>query len=370
MQAFRVKINGEWVELPALAGAQGPTGATGESIVGPTGPQGLPGEIGPTGESGAMGPTGEQGLPGEPGVMGPTGADGQPGENGPTGPQGEIGPTGPQGESGEIGPTGPQGEIGPTGPQGEPGQNGQDGQDGQPGAQGPTGANGQDGAMGPTGATGEIGPTGPQGEIGPTGANGQDGAMGPTGATGETGPQGPTGASGNISGPTGTDGDYFYTGTVNTGVSTQSWMKVTEQIVVEPINVSRITGFSKSGSSWVATNPLADRMLDFAGNASYSAHSIYQNDMDKYRLVIYMQDGKAIETTSSILSRYTDAQGNTYRFNIHWNESSFTSTAKEVKVEFTYSTIIISGAYVEDVITDVQGLSIYGFLYPKVKVLK
>lgn len=108
MELFKIKVNGEWVEVPAIRGMtgdQGPTGATGET--------------------------------------------------------GAIGPTGAPGES----------IIGPTGPQGEPGQNGQDGAQGPTGAQGEPGQNGQDGAMGPTGETGAQGPTGAPGAQGPTGAS-------------------------------------------------------------------------------------------------------------------------------------------------------------------------------------------------------
>lgn len=97
MQLLKVKVNGEWVEIPAIEGAQGPTGA-----------------IGPTG-AGVQGPTGPQG---ETGAQGPTGAQGEQGEQGPTGPQGETGAQGPTGADGAMGPTGAQGEVGPTGPAG------------------------------------------------------------------------------------------------------------------------------------------------------------------------------------------------------------------------------------------------------------
>ena len=123
MQLLKVKVNGEWVEIPALEGPQGPTGV-----------QGVQGEIGPTGATGEsiIGPTGPQGDTGETGPQGPTGASGA---------DGAMGPTGAQGES-VVGPQGPTGATGETG------------------AQGPTGADGQPGAQGPTGATGPQGPTG------------------------------------------------------------------------------------------------------------------------------------------------------------------------------------------------------------------
>lgn len=64
MQLFKVKVNGEWVEIPALQGQQGPTG------IGVQGPTGAPGAMGPTGSQGEMGPTGETGP------QGPTGKTG------------------------------------------------------------------------------------------------------------------------------------------------------------------------------------------------------------------------------------------------------------------------------------------------------
>lgn len=77
------------VQLPTIAGAQGPPG--------PAGPQGLPGLQGPAGPQGPEGPAG------------------------PPGPQGPPGPEGPQGPVGATGPPGPQGPVGPMGPQGPPG---------------------------------------------------------------------------------------------------------------------------------------------------------------------------------------------------------------------------------------------------------
>ncbi len=89
------------------------------------------------------------GLRGEKGEPGPTGAQGSPGqagERGATGPQGPGGATGPQGPAGITGPAGATGAAGPIG------------------SMGPAGANGTDGARG---AMGEVGPVGPQGERGP-----------------------------------------------------------------------------------------------------------------------------------------------------------------------------------------------------------
>ena len=212
MELLKVKVNGQWVEIPTIEGQQGPTGAPGEQGIqglqgptgerGATGPQGQPGvqgqkgdkgDKGDTGLTGAQGPTGQTG---ERGQQGKTGPQGEQGVQGPTGEPGAMGPTGQTGERGLTGPTGETGAQGPTGaigPTGEPGLTGPTGEKGETGAQGPTG---ETGAMGPTGQTGQQGETGAQGPTGETGAMGPTGDIGPTGPTGETGPQGPTGADG------------------------------------------------------------------------------------------------------------------------------------------------------------------------------
>jgi len=50
MDILKVKVNGEWVGIPAITGETGPQGA-----------QGIQGERGPKGDTGAVGPTGPQG---------------------------------------------------------------------------------------------------------------------------------------------------------------------------------------------------------------------------------------------------------------------------------------------------------------------
>ena len=75
----------------------------------------------------------------------------------------------------------------PTGPTGATGSTGATGATGSTGETGATGATGETGA---TGATGATGPTGATGGIGPTGATGATGAAGATGATGSTGAAG------------------------------------------------------------------------------------------------------------------------------------------------------------------------------------
>ena len=155
MELLKVKVNGQWVEIPTIEGVQGPTGAQGpsgaEGAVGPTGASGSEGAIGPTGAQGDIGPTGAEGA------QGPTGAQGDIGPEGPTGAQGI------QGETGAEGPTGATGAMGPTGAQGIQGETGAQGPTGSQGDIGPTGPQGAEGAVGPTGAEGAQGPTGPAG---------------------------------------------------------------------------------------------------------------------------------------------------------------------------------------------------------------
>lgn len=78
-----------WVNVGALKGPQGETGAQG-----PKGEKGDPGAAGPQGEQGVQGPAGQDG------------AKGDPGDTGPQGPQGETGPQGPQGDPGAAGAAG------------------------------------------------------------------------------------------------------------------------------------------------------------------------------------------------------------------------------------------------------------------------
>ena len=184
MELFKIKIDGQWVEVPAIkgeTGAQGPTGKTGPA--GEKGTKGDTGAMGPTGKEGPTGATGAKGAKGDKGEKGDTGVQGPTGKNGAQGPTGATGVQGPTGERGAQGPTGKEGAIGPTG---ETGAKGSKGDKGDPGVQGPTGA------TGPTGAKGEKGDKGDTGVQGPTG---EPGAMGPTGATG------PTGASADLEMP-------------------------------------------------------------------------------------------------------------------------------------------------------------------------
>ena len=212
-------------------GATGPTGWTGASgaagVPGDTGPTGWTGLQGATGDTGDTGPQGIQGAGGNQGATGDTGAQGNPGDTGDTGPQGLQGVTGPTGATGATGWTGPSG--GPTGPTGYTGWTGASGVAGVPGDTGPTGWTGLQGATGFTGDTGPqgpggaqgaqgaTGPTGPQGIPGPTGDTGPQGnpGAGDTGPTGWTGPQGDTGwtgPSGGDTGPTGWTGAAGETG--------------------------------------------------------------------------------------------------------------------------------------------------------------
>lgn len=71
---------------------------------------------GPQGETGAQGPKGEKG---DPGATGPQGEQGVQGPAGDTGAKGDTGPQGPQGETGPQGPQGPQGNSGAAGAAGK-----------------------------------------------------------------------------------------------------------------------------------------------------------------------------------------------------------------------------------------------------------
>lgn len=96
---------------------------------------------------------------GQDGANGSDGLNGLPGPQGPQGPQGETGARGPQGETGARGPAGPQGPVGPQGSTGPAGPMGVQGNTGPAGASGPAGAPGPAGAQGPEGPVGPAGPS-------------------------------------------------------------------------------------------------------------------------------------------------------------------------------------------------------------------
>ena len=121
--AVRVKINNEWVELPALKGEKGDAASTirvGEvrsgstaSVVNsgtvndvvldfvlPKGDRGLQGIQGPRGEQGERGLQGEKGEKGDRGERGLQGIQGKPGLQGERGLQGEKGEKGDRGDRG------------------------------------------------------------------------------------------------------------------------------------------------------------------------------------------------------------------------------------------------------------------------------
>lgn len=110
----------------------------------------------------------KNGVDGEKGEKGDTGAQGIQGEKGEKGDTGERGLQGLQGPQGEQGIQGPKGETGPQGPQGIQGVKGNTGS---------TGPQGPQGVKGDTGATGPQGATGPRGETGATGAKGDSGII-------------------------------------------------------------------------------------------------------------------------------------------------------------------------------------------------
>lgn len=160
--------------ISGLPGGIGPTGNSPPGSTGETGNTGPPGGIGPVGYTGGTGPAGVPGITGPDGFLGPTGPNGA---TGPTGTTGITGPTGPIGNVGQIGPVGSVGRVGNTGSPGNTGPTGVTGPAGGPGLTGPTGPLGPRGATGPTGVTG---PTGPVGGRGATGAAGTVGPVGPT----------------------------------------------------------------------------------------------------------------------------------------------------------------------------------------------
>lgn len=83
--------------VPGPAGATGPRGAQGDSVIGP---QGLPGAQGPIGPVGPQGEQGPQGVAGAQGDTGTSGTDGQAGAQGQQGDSGQQGPIGPAGQNG------------------------------------------------------------------------------------------------------------------------------------------------------------------------------------------------------------------------------------------------------------------------------
>lgn len=94
MDILKVKVNGEWVAIPAIKGEDGEKGDPGEP--------GVAGPAGPKGDTGATGAQGPQGLKGDTGATGPAGPKGDKGDTGATGAQGPQGPAGPKGDPGTI----------------------------------------------------------------------------------------------------------------------------------------------------------------------------------------------------------------------------------------------------------------------------
>lgn len=195
----------EWV--PAIVGAQGPTGPQGDigeqGLEGPTGPQGDEGPTGPQGDEGPTGPTGPQGtsvtIQGTKALIADLPEVGNLGDGWIVEEDGGhiwiwndvdsvwndagqlVGPTGATGPQGEEGPTGPTGPLGAwTTTESTP----------------PLSANEGDSWFDPnTGGifvyydgywveagAAPVGPTGPQGETGETGPTGPAGATGPAGS--------------------------------------------------------------------------------------------------------------------------------------------------------------------------------------------
>ena len=162
--AVRVKINNEWVELPALKGEKGDAASTirvGEVRSGSTASVVNSGTVNdvvldfvlPKGDRGLQGIQGERGLQGEPGPKGDKGDKGDRGERGMQGIQGKQGLQGIQGEKGEKGDKGDKGDRGLQGIQGDPltwddlteeQKASLKGEQGEPGPRGEQGIQGQD----------------------------------------------------------------------------------------------------------------------------------------------------------------------------------------------------------------------------------
>ena len=164
--AVRVKINNEWVELPALKGEKGDAASTirvGEVRSGSTASVVNSGTVNdvvldfvlPKGDRGLQGIQGERGLQGEPGPRGEKGEKGDKGDRGLQGLQGKHGIQGIQGEKGEKGDKGDKGDRGLQGIQGDPltwddltdeqkaSLKGEQGLQGEPGPKGDKGDKGQ-----------------------------------------------------------------------------------------------------------------------------------------------------------------------------------------------------------------------------------
>ena len=189
--AVRVKINNEWVELPALKGEKGDAASTirvGEVRSGSTASVVNSGTVndvvldfvlpkGDRGLQGIQGPRGEQGEKGEPGPKGEKGDRGDRGLQGIRGPQGEKGEPGSQGEKGEKGD---RGDRGLQGMKGDPltwddlTEEQKASLKGEQGIQGEPGPKGDKGDKGARGLQGIQGPEGPQGIQGVKGDKGQN----------------------------------------------------------------------------------------------------------------------------------------------------------------------------------------------------
>lgn len=172
--AVRVKINNEWVELPALKGEKGDAASTirvGEVRSGSTASVVNSGTVNdvvldfvlPKGDRGLQGIQGERGLQGEPGPKGEKGDKGDRGERGLQGIQGKQGLQGERGLQGEKGEKGDKGERGLQGMKGDPLTWDDLTEEQKASLKGEQGAPGPQGERGEQGIQGEPGPKGEQG---------------------------------------------------------------------------------------------------------------------------------------------------------------------------------------------------------------
>lgn len=172
--AVRVKINNEWVELPALKGEKGDAASTirvGEVRSGSTASVVNSGTVNdvvldfvlPKGDRGLQGIQGERGLQGEPGPKGDKGDKGDRGERGMQGLQGLQGLQGERGLQGEKGEKGDKGERGLQGIKGDPLTWADLTEEQKASLKGEQGAPGPQGERGEQGIQGEPGPRGEQG---------------------------------------------------------------------------------------------------------------------------------------------------------------------------------------------------------------
>lgn len=172
--AVRVKINNEWVELPALKGEKGDAASTirvGEVRSGSTASVVNSGTVNdvvldfvlPKGDRGLQGIQGERGLQGEPGPKGEKGDKGDRGERGMQGIQGKQGLQGERGLQGEKGEKGDRGERGLQGMKGDPLTWADLTEEQKASLKGEKGAPGPQGERGEQGIQGEPGPKGEQG---------------------------------------------------------------------------------------------------------------------------------------------------------------------------------------------------------------